>query len=154
MKALFCGTFDPITLGHINIIERIAALFDEVVVGVFENSSKNCMFTDKERLSLVTEATSDMQNVSAVLCGGLVSKYARENGIDVIVKGVRNARDYDYELEMAGVNRMLTGCETFLLPADKDTELLSSTMVRILHKNGESVEKYVPGCVLLALKNK
>ncbi len=148
MKALITGSFDPITLGHMDIIKRTAALFDEVIVGIFTNSSKRYLISEDDRLALIKEAVKDLENVKAELCSGLVSSYARDHGIRVIVKGIRNVRDYDYELEMAGVNRMLCqNCETLLMPASPSVQLYSSTMVRILYQNGDDISAYVPECV-------
>ncbi len=154
MKALITGSFDPITLGHMDIIKRTAAVFDEVTVGIFPNSSKHYFIDAETRLALIEEAVKNIGNVRAELCGGLVSEYARDNGIQVIVKGVRNIRDYDYELEMAGVNRMVCPtCETLLMPASPDVQLYSSTMVRIFFQSGKDVSPYVPECVAKYLKN-
>lgn len=148
MKALITGSFDPITLGHMDIIKRTAALFDELVVGVFPNSSKNYLLSADDRLLLIKEAVKDIKNVKAELCSGLVAEYAKANGIQVIVKGVRNIRDYDYELEMAGVNRMVCPtCETLLMPASPEVQLYSSTMVRIFFQSGKDIAPYVPECV-------
>lgn len=154
MKALITGSFDPITLGHMDIIRRTAALFDEVIVGVFPNSSKNYLISADDRLILIKEAVKNLANVKTELCSGLVSEYAKNNGIHVIVKGVRNIRDYDYELEMAGVNRMVCPtCETLFMPASPDVQFYSSTMVRIFYQSGKDISPYVPECVAVYLKS-
>ena len=101
MKALVCGSFDPITNGHIDIIKRASAMFDDVTVGVFVNSSKRYNFSEEKRIALINEAIKDIDNAHAELCSGLVARYCIDNGIRVIVKGVRNSKDFDYELEMA-----------------------------------------------------
>lgn len=152
MKALICGSFDPVTNGHLDIIRRTAALFDSVVVGIFVNSDKKYLLDAKKRLSLLSEATAALKNVSVEGCDGLVAKYVEKNGIDVIVKGIRNAKDAEYELEMAKINKLINGrAETLLLPASRDTELLSSTFVKTLFLAGEDITPYVPECVKNAL---
>ena len=155
MKALICGSFDPITNGHIDLIKRAAALFDDVTVGIFVNSSKSYMFTEEERLAFVSEAITDIKNAHAEICHGLVATYCENNGIGVIVKGIRNSKDYEYELEMAKANKLFApGTETLFLPASADTEAVSSSMIKAFHSYGKDVSGYVPLCVAKALKNK
>ena len=155
MKALICGSFDPITNGHVDLVKRAAMLFDDVTVGIFVNSSKNYMFSEETRLKLVSEAISDIKNAHAELCSGLVATYCENNGIGVIVKGVRNVKDYEYELEMAKANRLFApGTETLFLPASADTEAISSSMIKAFHSYGKDVSDYVPSCVAKAIKNK
>ena len=149
MKALITGSFDPVTNGHINLIKRTALLFDDVTVGIFVNSSKKYLFTEAERLSMLSESIADIKNAHAEICSGLVAKYCKDNNIDVIVKGVRNASDYEYELGMAKINREFApNTETLFLPADSSVEFISSSMVKIFFSNGENVSKYVPKAVL------
>ena len=153
MKALITGSFDPVTNGHIDLIKRTALLFDDVTVGIFVNSSKKYLFTEKERLSMLSESISDIKNAHAEICSGLVAKYCKENNINVIVKGVRNTSDYEYEASMAKTNREFApDTETLFLPADSSVEFISSSMVKTFFENGEDVSRYVPTVVLDNLK--
>lgn len=153
MKALITGSFDPVTNGHIDLIKRTALLFDDVTVGIFVNSSKKYLFTEKERLSMLSESISDIKNAHAEICSGLVAKYCKENNINVIVKGVRNTSDYEYEAGMAKTNREFApDTETLFLPADSSVEFISSSMVKTFFENGEDVSRYVPTVVLDNLK--
>ena len=148
MKALICGSFDPVTNGHLDIIRRAAALFDSVVVGIFINSEKKYYFDLNDRVMLLTEAVKDLKNVTVDFSEGYVAKYVEENGIDVIVKGVRNATDFEYEAMIDKVNKQIyPGAETLLLIASKETECLSSSFVKESFLSGEDISKYVPECV-------
>ncbi len=155
MKALICGSFDPVTNGHIDIIKRAAALFDNVVVGIFVNSEKKYFFSLKDRLKLLSEATKDFDNVTVDFSDGLVAKYVEQNGIDVIVKGVRNAADFEYEFKMAEINKQINkNAETLFLPSSKDNELLSSSLVKSRFLSGEDISALVPEYVQRAFLKK
>ena len=148
MKALICGSFDPVTNGHLDLIKRASRLFDEVTVGIFVNPDKKYLFSAEMRLSLLTEAIKDIDNAKAELCSGYVADYCKENGISAIVKGVRNTADYEYELEMAVFNKnRAPETETVFLPAYGEIAGISSSFVRELHAKGEDVSSYVPECV-------
>ena len=155
MKALICGSFDPVTNGHLDIIRRAAALFDSVVVGIFINSEKKYFFDIERRFELLREATKELKNVTVDCCEGLVARYVEKNGIDVIVKGVRNSTDYEYESEMAKINKQIyEGTETLLMPASKETETVSSSFVKAMFLSGEDITPFVPECVQKAFLNK
>ncbi len=155
MKALICGSFDPVTLGHLDLIERAAKLFDEVTVGIFVNSGKKYMFSEDERLSMLSDATTHIENVKCEICHGLVAAYVRDNGIDCIVKGVRNETDCAYELDMAKVNRQIySGCETMFLVSSDDKAGISSSLVRTMLGYGEKIDKFVPRSVLETVDKK
>lgn len=155
MKALICGSFDPVTNGHLDIIRRAAALFDSVVVGIFINSEKKYYFDLNDRVMLLTEAVKDLNNVTVDFSEGYVAKYVEENGIDVIVKGARNATDFEYEAMIDKVNKQIyPGAETLLLIASKETECLSSSFVKESFLSGEDISKYVPECVQKAFITK
>ena len=148
MKALICGSFDPVTNGHLDIIKRAAAIFDSVTVGIFVNSAKKYFFDLSERVEMLTEATKEIKNVLIDTSEGYVADYVKENGIDVIVKGVRNSVDFEYEANMARINKQLySGAETLLLVAPAETEELSSSLVKESFAKGEDVSRYVPECV-------
>ena len=155
MKALICGSFDPVTNGHLDIIKRAAALFDSVTVGIFINSAKKYYFSVDERRRMLTEATSEIKNVTVDVNGGYVAAYVKENGIDVIIKGVRNSVDFEYEANMARINKQLyPGAETLFLTASSETETLSSTFVKEAFAKGDDVSAYVPESVARAFKEK
>ena len=147
MKVAVCsGTFDPITLGHLDIIRRAAACFDKVYVCVSPNASKkNQMFTPEEKLELVKVAVEDLDNVVAELYQGLLADYAVERGANVIVRGVRNATDFDVEYQLAQINSGIhPGLETMILPASPQYQHFSSSMAREMIRYGQPLEKYLP----------
>ncbi len=147
MKALCPGSFDPVTHGHLDIITRAAELFDEVLVGVGTNSTKNTIFTPDERVEMLVEAVADMEHVDVELINGLLVEFCRQRGVGVIVKGLRFASDFDYELQMAQMNKALTGIETILLPTDAQWAYVSSTLMREIARLGGDVSAFVPESV-------
>lgn len=147
MIAICPGSFDPITHGHLDIIRRAAELFDEIVVAVGQNSAKNYLLAPQDRLALVRETTSDLPNVTAEAMDGLLVDFARVHGAGVLVKGLRFAGDFDFELQMAHINAVVGGVETVMLPATSVWATLSSTMVREVALNGGDVSAFVPEVV-------
>jgi len=155
-KAIITGTFDPITKGHTDVVRTAAEMFDEVYVCVLNNAEKRTMFTEDERLCIVTAAieglrTEGITNIVAESFSGLTSDYMRERGINYIVKGVRNSTDFDYEYGMAQImKKFLPGCETVFIPAKPESIHISSTFVREIVKYGGPLEDAVPeGCAEL-----
>ncbi|MEA4941703.1 MAG: pantetheine-phosphate adenylyltransferase [Oscillibacter sp.] len=151
MRTAVCsGSFDPITLGHLDIIRRTAACFDQVWVCVSPNAEKrNQMFTPEQKLQLVKAAVAEYANVHAELWPGLLADYAANHGACVIVRGVRNATDWDVERELARINEDLhAGLETMLLPAAAEYEHFSSSMVREMIRYGQPLEKYLPAAAV------
>jgi pantetheine-phosphate adenylyltransferase len=145
MVAALCpGSFDPITNGHLDVFERAAGLFDEVVVTVTVNPSKRGMFSPQERMELIAEATGHLGNVRAASWQGLLVDFAREQGIGAIVKGLRSAADFDYELPMAQMNRRLTGVDTVFVIADPAHACLSSSLVKEVAALGGDVRGMLP----------
>ncbi len=143
--ALIPGSFDPVTVGHEEFIARAAALFDKVIVCVCDNSAKHCMFTPEERYEFLKAVTEKYRNVKADICSGLLVEYAIENRCDVIIKGLRNASDFDYENMLFAINRELApDIETLFIPARAETAHISSTMVRELIKYGCDFAPYIP----------
>lgn len=147
MKAVCPGSFDPITHGHLDVIGRAAALFDEVIVAVGRNSAKSYLFDTDERVELSRAATADLANVRVEVLSGLLVDYCRDRGAQVVVKGLRFASDFDFELQMAHINHSLTGLETVLLPASAQWGTLSSTMIREVASLGGDVRAFVPPLV-------
>ena len=148
MKALVCGSFDPVTNGHIDLIKRAAGMFESVIVGIFVNSEKKYMFPIDIRRDMLKIATEEIKNVEIDISEGYVADYVKEHGIGVIVKGVRNSVDYEYELRMAKYNKEhAPNTETVFLPASDETESLSSSLVKKLFASGEDISRYVPASV-------
>jgi pantetheine-phosphate adenylyltransferase len=143
-RAVYPGTFDPPTNGHLDVIGRAAAMFDELVVATGVNESKNRLFGDDERVTMLRDAVAPYPNVVVATFDGLLVDFCAAQGIGVIVKGVRTAGDYDYELQMALMNRRLTGVETVFLPAAPELAHLSSSLVKEVARFGGDVSGFVP----------
>ncbi len=145
MKALIPGSFDPITAGHAALIKRAAALFDEVIVCAFENCEKKSMFTSEQKLDMMKLVCDKIPGAHADINSGFLMDYAAQNGIGVIVKGARNASDFEYEHWLAAINRAVDkSIETVILPSEAATDFISSTVVRERIKYGKSVSDLVP----------
>lgn len=152
-KALYAGTFDPITYGHLDIIRRTAKLFDTLTVAVAHNPSKQPLFSLTERVELVQQATSDLTNVSVIGFSGLLVDLAKNEQASCLVRGLRGADDIEYEIQLAQLNQKLAGeLETLFLPPAVEWRYLSSTMIREIHKHGGDVKPFVPDCVADAIK--
>ena len=154
MKVLCPGSFDPITVGHLDIIERAHALFGEVVVAIGNNSTKTYMFSFDERVELVRGATAGLPGVTVEAMDGLLVDFCRDRGIPAVVKGLRFGADFDFELQMAHMNRGMGDIETVLLPAAKGQVTLSSTIIRQVINLGGDVSEYVPANVLAAVESR
>lgn len=154
-NAIYPGSFDPVTLGHLDIIRRAAALFDTLYVCVMVNCEKQPLFTMDERVALIRASVAELDNVQVESCSGLLADYAREKGARVLIKGVRNATDFDAESQMAAINSGLwPELETLLLPAGASYRHFSSTMVREMIRYGQPMERYVPSPVAEDIKRK
>jgi pantetheine-phosphate adenylyltransferase len=143
-RAVCPGSFDPVTHGHLDIIERTAHLFDEVVVAVGNNSGKNSLFTPVERVEMLTEACSPWPDVSVSLFDGLLVDFCSTHEIDAIVKGLRFVSDFDYELQMAQMNFELTGVDTVFMPTAPQWSYVSSSLVREVATLGGDVARFLP----------
>ena len=142
------GSFDPVTLGHLDIITRASRMFDKVLVAVLVNSSKRPTFSTEERIELLREATKELPNVEIVSFEGLLAEYCKKSGIGTIVKGLRAVSDFEYEFQMAIANKKLDPqLETIFLTADADSTFLSSSMVREICSMGGDIGNFVPACV-------
>jgi pantetheine-phosphate adenylyltransferase len=153
--AIYPGTFDPVTNGHLDIIHRAANLFDRVIVAVTTNPSKVPLFTDAERIRMISEATSDLKNIYIEAFNGLLMDYAKAKGAHVVVRGLRAITDFEYEFQMALVNRKLAGeiVTVFLMPNEKYTYLNSSIVKEVAKFNGD-VSAFVPAGVKDKLQEK
>lgn len=141
-NAVFTGSFDPITIGHYDIIKRISGIFEKVYVAITVNSEKKYMFDDEQRFEMVKKTCDGLLNVEVLNYNGLIAELAREKDA-VIVKGVRNSVDFAYEYEMSNINREISGVDTFLLPAKPELSFVSSTFVREMVKYGNNPENYI-----------
>jgi pantetheine-phosphate adenylyltransferase len=150
-RAVCPGSFDPVTLGHLDIVRRSSVLFDEVVVAIGTNVTKNRLFTADERIAMLERACADLPNVRVEGFTGLVTTFCRERGIGAIVKGLRAASDFDYELQMAQMNSSLTGVETVFLPTSPERGFVSSSLVKEVAGFGGDVSAFVPDFVHEAL---
>ena len=155
MRAVCPGSFDPVTMGHLDIFTRAASHFDEVVVLVTGNPNKQSgLFTIDERIDLIREVCADVPNISVDWWGGLLVDYTTENGISALVKGLRTALDYEYELPMAQMNRRLAGIDTFFLLTDEKYGYISSSLCKEVAKYGGDVSGLLPEPVVQAVKGK
>ncbi len=155
MRRVVCpGSFDPVTNGHLDVITRAANLLDEVVVAVFQNSSKTPLFTVEERVELLRAATSKISNVRVDKFDGLTVDYCRANDITAIVKGLRAVTDFDYEMQMAQMNYNQAGVETLFVVTNPLWAFLSSSLVKDFAKFGGDVSGLVPPIVLERLKER
>jgi pantetheine-phosphate adenylyltransferase len=154
VTALCPGTFDPVTNGHVDIIERAAQQFDRVVVAVLDNPGKQPLFGVEERVAMLKEATAGIDRVEVDAFSGLLVEYAKRMGAKVIVKGLRAVTDFEYEIQMAQMNRRLGGVETFFMTTDPTWSYLSSSLVREVARFGGDVEGLVPPVVAERLREK
>ena len=154
LTALCPGTFDPVTNGHLDIISRAAQSFDAVLVAVLENPSKQPLFSLEERTTMLKEATADLEGVRVGSFRGLLVEYAKAEGADVIVKGLRAISDYESEIQMAQMNHRLSGVETLFLSSSPKWSFLSSSLVKEVARFGGDVEGLVPEHVKKALMDR
>lgn len=153
-RAVCPGSFDPVTYGHLDIVGRASRIFDEVVVAVGVNPSKNRLFTPEERMDMLREATAGFANVRVDGFTGLLTTFCRENGILAIVKGLRAVSDFDYELQMAQMNASLTEVETVFVPTSPEYSFLASSLIKEVAMLGGDVSTLVPGFVHTRLQAK
>ena len=155
VRAVYPGTFDPLTRGHEDIIRRGASLFDSVVVGVAASRGKNPIFSVDERIEIAREALADCANVRITSFSGLLVNFLREHDARVVLRGVRSVSDFDYEFQMAGMNRqMMADCETlFMVPTDGQM-FVSGTLVREIAMMGGDVSRFVAPPVLAWIQRK
>ncbi len=147
-RAIYPGSFDPVTLGHLDIIQRAARNCDELIVGVLNNKSKSPLFTVDERVTMLKEVTKDISNVKIKSFSGLLVDFAREEQATCIIRGLRAITDFEYELQMAQTNSILNSdIDTMFLTASIDYSYLSSTTVKEIASFGGEIEKFVPEIV-------
>ena len=155
-KALYAGSFDPVTSGHLNIIERAARMYDSLTVAIVVNPQKSCLFTVDERADIIREVTGHLTNVRVDTFSGLLADYVNENGFTALVKGLRDTADFENELQMAQMNaRLFTGdTETVFLMTDPKCSFISSSLIKEVASLGGSVEGLVPPHVADRIRDK
>ena len=155
-RALYTGSFDPLTNGHLNIIERAAKLYDELTVGIIVNPSKKCAFSLEERKEMIYTALAHLDNVSVDCFSGLLADYVNSSGFNVVVRGLRAAMDFEYEIQMAQMNDRLFNekVETVFLMTAPEYSFISSSMMKEVHSLGGSIEGLVPDEILKHMNDK
>ncbi|MCC2865204.1 pantetheine-phosphate adenylyltransferase [Ihubacter massiliensis] len=155
-KALYTGSFDPLTNGHLDIITRASKLYDKLVIGVIVNPSKNSLFTLEERQEMIRKVTADLPNVEVDHFSGLLADYVNENKFDVVVRGLRATTDFEYEIQMAQMNaRLYEGSvETIFLMTSPSYSFLSSSMIKEVHSLGGCVKGLIPEIILQYMDKK
>ena len=148
------GSFDPVTNGHLDVIERAARLYDEVTVAVLINTAKTGLFDVEERMEMLREVTEPLGNVVVDSFRGLLVDYCRERSIPVVVKGLRAVSDFDYELQMSQMNNRLAGLETLFVATNPEYSFLSSSLVKEVATGGGDVSGLVPDPVLARLRSR
>ena len=154
-SAIYPGSFDPMTLGHLDLIQRAARVFDKVIVAVANNTAKESLFTISERVAILKETTKDMPGVSVETFNGLVIDFARAKGVHILIRGLRMISDFEYEFQMALTNRKLApDIETIFLMPQEGYSYLSSKLLKEAVSLGADISCFVPNFVDQALKDK
>ena len=154
-KAIYPGSFDPVTYGHIDIIERASEIFDELIVAVLNNKAKTPLFSMSERVRMIQDLTKDLGNVEVKSFGGLTVNFARDNGATVIVRGLRAVTDFEYELQLAQTNKVIApDIDTIFLTTNLKFSYLSSSTVKEIASFGGDIHEFVPAEVEVLMKEK
>lgn len=155
MSGAVCpGSFDPVTLGHVDVFERAAAQFDELVIAVLVNPNKTGMFTAAERMDMIAESTAHLPNVAVEAGSGLVVDFVKARGLTAIVKGLRTGTDFEYELQMAQMNRHIAGVDTFFVATRPEFSFVSSSLAKEVATLGGDVSALLPEAVNRRLQEK
>lgn len=153
--AIYPGSFDPVTSGHLNIIRRASAIFDRLIVCVMVNGGKNPMFTRQERVALIRKVTEDLPNVTVDSSDQLLAEYAKQHDCGVVIKGLRAGSDFENEFQMAMINRKLNpDLDTMFLPAEHEYMFMSSSMVKELARYDADLSEFLPDAVIPAFKER
>ena len=155
-KALFAGSFDPLTCGHLDLIKRAAKICDELMVGIIVNPQTKPLFTIEERREMIAAATKDVPNITVDAFSGLLAEYVNEQGFNTVVRGLRSSMDFEYEIQMAQMNARLydENVETIFLMTDPRFSFMSSSMAKEVCSLGGSIQGLVPDCVLEKMNEK
>ena len=155
LKAIYPGSFDPVTLGHLDIIKRSAAMVDELIVGVLNNNTKSPLFSVEERVKMLEEVTQSLPNVKIVPFAGLLVDFARETGAKMVIRGLRAITDFEYELQMSQVNHKLEeSVETVFLTTSLEYSYLSSSIVKEVAAFGGEISQFVPEGIVARIQEK
>ena len=155
LKGIYPGSFDPVTYGHLDVIERSSKLVDELIVGVLNNKAKSPLFSAEERVRMLNEVTKDMPNVTVVPFEGLLVDFARKMDAGLVIRGLRAITDFEYELQMAQTNhKMEPDVETVFLTTSLDYSYLSSTTVKEVAAFGGDISQFVPGIIADLIEEK
>ena len=155
LRAIYPGSFDPVTFGHLDMIRRSGQIADELIVGVLNNKAKTPLFSVEERVKILLEVTKDLPNVQIESFSGLSVEFAKQSGAQFIVRGLRAITDFDYELQMAQTNRVLNpDIDTIFLTTSLEYAYLSSSTVKEVASYGGDISKLVPGAVVDRIYNK
>lgn len=153
--AVYPGSFDPVTLGHLDIIKRSAAIFDHVIIGVLNNTSKTPLFSLEERVNMLKDVLSDIDNVSVEAFNGLLVDFVKKKNTNIIIRGLRALTDFDLEMQMAQSNRMVApDVDTVFLSTSLQYSYLSSSVVKEYARYGVDVKEFVPECIVSRLIDK
>lgn len=154
-RALYAGTFDPLTFGHLDLVERGARLFDELIVAVGDNSRKEPLFAVDERLEMLRAHTSSLPNVSVMTFRGLIVDFAADHGVDVLLRGLRTVSDFEFEYQMALTNRALSpDIDTAFVMPSQEYAFLSSSLIKEVMSNGGDASRWLPDDVAEAVKQR
>ena len=154
-RAVYPGSFDPMTLGHLDIIKRASQMFDELIVAVLNNNQKSPLFSVDERVKMIQDVTTHIQDVEVTSFSGLLVDFAKEKNSHIVVRGLRAVSDFEYELQMAQTNRtMMPDIDTVFLSTELDYSYLSSSIVREVASLGGDISKFLPKEVINLVKNK
>ena len=155
ITAVYPGSFDPVTLGHLDIITRSAKMFDHVIIGVLNNTSKTPLFSLEERVNMLNDAVSELNNVSVQCFNGLLVDFVKQNQSNIIIRGLRALTDFDLEMQMAQGNRVVApDVDTVFLSTSVQYSYLSSSVVKEYARYGVDLKDFVPGCVIPKLIDK
>ena len=154
IRAIYPGSFDPVTFGHLDIITRSSKIVDELIIGVLMNKAKTPLFSVEERVKMLEEVTKDLGNVKVVPFDGLLVEFARQQKARLVIRGLRAITDFEYEIQMAQMNARLfnEAVETVFLMTDPQSSFISSSMVKEVHSLGGSIEGLVPDEILRSMK--
>ncbi|MDO4941878.1 MAG: pantetheine-phosphate adenylyltransferase [Lachnospiraceae bacterium] len=153
--AVYPGSFDPITNGHLDLIRRTAAIFDKVVIGILVNQSKKPLFSLEERTEMIRKVTEDIPNIEVYPFSGLVVEFAKEHDVNVLIRGIRSTTDFEYELQMAQINHKIDDkIDTLFFATDPGYSFISSSAVKELWYYHQDIREYVPDYVIQKLQEK
>ncbi len=155
ITAVYPGSFDPVTLGHLDIIRRSATMFDHLIIGVLNNTSKTPLFSLEERVNMLNDAVSDLDNVSVMFFDGLLVDFVKQNKSNIIIRGLRALTDFDLEMQMAQGNRVVApDVDTVFLSTSVQYSYLSSSVVKEYARYGVDLKDFIPECVIPKLLDK